>query len=252
MIPKLIHFIWIPSFSAAPEYAEFNISKWKELNPEYEVKVWEEEEILEEINPSRVDVFRSLKMDIKKADFARLEIIVKYGGVYLDCDIDPNRPISYFLNKKKLERPNCDYDVQKKKKIFRNFVKRKVDISQKRLILSREWINPNFKTSIFTPRIRVANGVIISVQGNELLERFLQQQHRNTSQKVLQYLGPHSMTRFLERQRNRMQLDDLCVIPPQHFLWEQKVGPMPKWSIAKHMGKNTWGDHSKFDFWNIR
>jgi hypothetical protein len=251
MIPKIIHFVWIPGFGEAPDYTFYNIELWAKLNPEYKVLIWEEKEVLEIIDSARVDSFRSISgqaSNIKKADFARLEIILRFGGIYLDCDLEPHKSISKFLSKKKLEKPKREEDPNKKI----SFTKKDCDISSKSLILSREWKNPKLKLHIFTPRNRAANGVIMSTKENEILYRFLELHYKDHEKKrVLHYLGPHALTRFLERNSSKFKKDDLVIIPPQHFLWEDKVGKMPKWSISKHMGKNTWGDHSKHDFWNV-
>lgn len=248
VIPKILHFIWIPGFDKAPEYAFENMKKWSELNPDYKIKIWEEDEVLERINPRRVDVYRSIDTPIRRSDFARLEIIIKEGGIYLDCDLEPYNALSRFFKKKKLESPK-EYDTDKKLK----FVKKKVDISSKQLIFSREWKNPDVReTGIFSRlRNRIANGVIMSVPENQILDDFLEENFRSHKKKVLHYLGPHALTVHMARRCRMFHPDQLCIIPPQHFLWERSIGKMPRWSISKHMGQNTWGDHSKPDYWNV-
>lgn len=248
VIPNTIHFIWIPGFDKAPDYALRNIEKWKHLNPEYEFKIWEEKDILDEISPKRVDTYRKIGTEIRRSDFARLEIIIKHGGIYLDCDLEPHKPISAFFNKKKLERPK-GFDIEKRLR----FEKVKVDISSKSLIFSREWKNPNVRETQIFSRLnnRIANGIIMSIKDNYILESFIESNYRNYNKKVLHYLGPHALTVFIARNCRMYHKDQLCIVPPQHFLWERSVGKKPKWSISSHMGKNTWGDHSKPDYWNV-
>jgi hypothetical protein len=249
VIPKIIHFIWIPGFADAPEYSSVNIDLWIQLNPEYEIMIWEESDIVKILSKEKLHIFNKLS-NIKKADFARLEIIIKFGGCYFDCDLEPHKPLSYFFAKKKLHRPKIINNFDSNDKVLK-FEKAVVNVSEKTLILSREWKNPDLRLNFFTPRDRSANGIIISIKNNPILYRFLELNHKNIKKRVLHYLGPHALTMFLQRNSNRFKQSDLSIIPPQHFLWEDKVGKMPRWSISKHMGTNTWGDHTKQDFWNV-
>jgi hypothetical protein len=246
MIPKVIHLLWIPDFSKAPKYALKNLAKWKKLNPDYSVLQWSEEKVLDIIPNERIDVFRSLDMPVKKADFGRLEIIKQFGGYYFDCDLVPNIPLNVFFNLKKIKSPY--YDRKK------NYRIRSVDcdISSKRLIFSREWKNafPD-NSSIFTAMNRIANGVIIAERESEEIESFLDFNCRKTDKKVLKYLGPHSLTNYFMMLAKKSKIDGLAVVPPHYFLWEKSLGNQPDWSVSAHPCENTWGDHSKKNYWDI-
>jgi GT2 family glycosyltransferase len=82
-IPKIIHQIWIGPKPMPSKFME----TWKIKNPDYEYICWTEEKI-KELNFT----FRCQKIiDIVdlyhgKADIMRLEILYKYGGIYLDAD----------------------------------------------------------------------------------------------------------------------------------------------------------------------
>lgn len=248
-IPKKIHFLWIPGFDQAPEYSYKNINLWGHLNPDYEIKVWNEEDVLDLIHTDRIDHYLSIESKIKRSDFARIELLLKEGGIYLDSDLEPRNSLSKFFSKSKLERPRQSRDDISKKIL--KYEKRKVDLSSKKLIFSREWRNPMITTGgLFSTRNRIANGVIMCEPGNALLEEFLDKHYLDDRKTVLHYLGPHVLTKFFTIKSRFIIPEDLCIIPPQHFLWEDQVGKMPRWSISKHMGKNTWGDHSKYDYWN--
>lgn len=84
-IPKIIHYCWFGG--TIPAKFEKYISQWKKKCPEYEFKLW---------NESNVDFDSSeyLKKAVSAgrwafvADFVRLEALYKYGGIYLDTDVE--------------------------------------------------------------------------------------------------------------------------------------------------------------------
>ncbi len=85
-IPKKIHYCWF-SGKPMPDYLEKCIDSWKRVCPDYEIIRWDE---------SNYDVNKNVYMkqayDAGKwgfiPDIARLEILYKYGGIYLDTDVE--------------------------------------------------------------------------------------------------------------------------------------------------------------------
>jgi len=75
--------------------------KWKDLNPEYEIKLYDDELckkfLLEEYSPLHLDVFNYIKDGPIKADFWRVCIINKYGGLYVDAYINPLVPLNTYI-----------------------------------------------------------------------------------------------------------------------------------------------------------
>jgi mannosyltransferase OCH1-like enzyme len=79
-----------------------NVNKWKILNPEYELKLYDDnmckDFLLKEYNQDAVDIFDFLKDGPIKADFWRVCILYKYGGVYADADIVPILPLKLYID----------------------------------------------------------------------------------------------------------------------------------------------------------
>jgi mannosyltransferase OCH1-like enzyme len=79
-IPKIIHIIWIGS-------KRFPYSRWKltyeRLNPTWEIKFWTNGKIPKLINQK---AFIKANSWAAKADILRLELLYKYGGIYIDAD----------------------------------------------------------------------------------------------------------------------------------------------------------------------
>jgi len=81
------------------------IYNWKKLNPNYTVKFYNDNDCLtfleKEYPLSYYLYYKYLSLQNGagpiKADFWRVCILYKYGGVYVDADIEPIKPIDSFL-----------------------------------------------------------------------------------------------------------------------------------------------------------
>lgn len=88
MIPKNIFQSWY-TLNLHPEVQNV-INKIKELNPEYNHKIYTDDEIDKFVNENFqgeiADAYNKLNHIVAKVDFWRYLILYKYGGVYLDMD----------------------------------------------------------------------------------------------------------------------------------------------------------------------
>ena len=79
-------------------YAE----NWRRLNPEYEIKLYDDtmckDFLLTEFSQQHLDLFNYLTDGPIKADFWRLCIVYKYGGLYVDSDIEPIVPLRDYID----------------------------------------------------------------------------------------------------------------------------------------------------------
>ena len=96
MIPKIIY-ICHKNIEIIKPYA----LKWIELNPEYKLELYDDarckEFLLNEFSQAHVDVFDFIPDGPIKADFWRICIMYKYGGVYADADIEPLIPFDKYI-----------------------------------------------------------------------------------------------------------------------------------------------------------
>jgi len=101
MIPKKIHFVWLGNKVIKEEYKNF-IDTFKQLYSDYEVKIWNDNDVLSEgIIPDNLrDFYYDNNFSCAfKADILRYLIIYKHGGFYFDVDFQPIRKIQdCFLN----------------------------------------------------------------------------------------------------------------------------------------------------------
>lgn len=86
MIPKIIHYCWLSKDPLPNQFAD-HLKGWKEKMPDYEFVLW---------NFDRFDINSSVwvreAFEMKKyafaADYIRLYALYKYGGIYMDLDVE--------------------------------------------------------------------------------------------------------------------------------------------------------------------
>lgn len=94
-IPKVIHYCWFGG-KPLPRLAKRCIASWRKHCPDYEIREW---------NEQNYDVSRcSYMYEAYKAgkwafvsDYARIDILHQYGGVYLDTDVELLKSLDPFL-----------------------------------------------------------------------------------------------------------------------------------------------------------
>ena len=95
-IPKIIHYCWFGG-NPLPELAPKCIASWKKFCPDYEIKEWNESNYdVTKINYTK-DAFNH-KQWAFVSDYARLDMIYEYGGIYLDLDVELIKPLDDLLN----------------------------------------------------------------------------------------------------------------------------------------------------------
>lgn len=95
MIPKIIHYCWFGG-KEKPDSVKKYMNTWKRYCPDYEIKEW---------NESNFDIYENdycrEAYEAKKwafvADMARLVVLEKYGGIYMDTDVEVVRPFDDLL-----------------------------------------------------------------------------------------------------------------------------------------------------------
>jgi mannosyltransferase OCH1-like enzyme len=97
-MPRLLHLVWVGK-AKQPEYLQKHILKWKELMPEWTIRLWTNEDLHnEEVETDVLMKIHEADKGTQKADILKYYIVWKYGGIYVDADVDPTRslePIIY-------------------------------------------------------------------------------------------------------------------------------------------------------------
>ena len=85
-IPKIIHYCWFGG-KPLPEKAKQCIRSWRKFCPDYEIKEWNEKNY----DLNSCDYIREAYQEKKWAfvsDYARFDILYRYGGLYFDTDVE--------------------------------------------------------------------------------------------------------------------------------------------------------------------
>lgn len=96
MIPKIIHYCWFGR-SAMSDLAVKCIDSWKRILPDYELKLWNEDNF-----PIHDNMYAKEAYEAKKyafvADYFRLWVLYYFGGIYMDTDVEVLKPLDDFLS----------------------------------------------------------------------------------------------------------------------------------------------------------
>jgi len=96
MIPKIIHYCWL-SGDEFPPLIQKCMQTWKENLHRWEFRLWDKS-CLEEIDEPWVHEAYKAKVYSHASDYIRLYAIYKYGGFYLDTDVEVLKDFSSLLS----------------------------------------------------------------------------------------------------------------------------------------------------------
>lgn len=86
VIPKIIHYCWF-GFGPIPDSHKRWMESWHKFCPDYEIKEWNENNYDISKNVYMKQAYENKKWGFVP-DYARLDIIYQYGGIYLDTDVE--------------------------------------------------------------------------------------------------------------------------------------------------------------------
>lgn len=86
MIPKIIHYCWFGG-QPLPQSAIECISSWKKYFSDYQIIEWNEQNYDCSKNAYIKEAYEAKKYAFV-SDYARFDILYKYGGIYFDTDVE--------------------------------------------------------------------------------------------------------------------------------------------------------------------
>jgi hypothetical protein len=84
VIPRVFHHIWLGGQPMPAEYERF-AETWQSLHPRWQMRMWTDETLPTLRNRWAFEGSNSLS---GKANIARYEILLRYGGIYIDTDFE--------------------------------------------------------------------------------------------------------------------------------------------------------------------
>lgn len=95
LIPKKIHYMWLGK-KELPKNLEKCIESWKKYCPEYDIICWNEDNYDISKNDYMREAYEAKAYGFVP-DYARLDILYTYGGIYLDTDVELIKPLDDLL-----------------------------------------------------------------------------------------------------------------------------------------------------------
>lgn len=99
MIPRTFHHIWVGG--PIPEHLTDYIESWQRVHPDWSHRLWTDGDLDWLTNQTlfdRVDeIVGPAEVGQLRSDIARLEILARHGGVYIDCDMEARKPFDPLL-----------------------------------------------------------------------------------------------------------------------------------------------------------
>lgn len=92
MIPKIIHYVWL---GGDDKSIKPYIKTWQKYNPSYELMRWDESNI--DFSLPYLKTALRQKNYANISNLARLQVLKKYGGIYIDTDVRALKSFDTFL-----------------------------------------------------------------------------------------------------------------------------------------------------------
>ena len=96
MIPKTIHYCWFGK-SEMPQLAKDCIASWHQFMPDWEYKLWNEDNFDVNCTPYTAEAYAAKKYAFV-SDYVRLWALEQDGGVYLDTDVEVFKSLDDLLS----------------------------------------------------------------------------------------------------------------------------------------------------------
>lgn len=91
-IPRVFHRIWLDGPEPAEQFGW--LESWRRYHPTWQIRTWTDENLPPLQNQRWFDRAAS---PAQRSDIARYELLARYGGVYLDGDMEALQPIDPLL-----------------------------------------------------------------------------------------------------------------------------------------------------------
>ena len=214
MIPKIVHQIWWQE--DAPEYVHQSVSAVKAMNENWVHKLWDDRSLRSacgDIDEEVLSCYDGFTLMHQKIDLGRLAVLYLHGGVSLDMDITPVKPLD------DLSMP------------FRIAVSRSPVRSSQNFILSGGM------------KKACNNALIICEKENDVIRKVINRviRTKNYQSWISNYFtiqwttGPFNFSKVIEENRN-----DVTILDPKYFEFDGSPGRKDPDSIIFHHHTNTW------------
>mmetsp|Transcript_142408 Transcript_142408/g.262472 ORF Transcript_142408/g.262472 Transcript_142408/m.262472 type:complete len:647 (-) Transcript_142408:206-2146(-) len=99
-IPRLLHQSW--KNSLVPSSLTIYAATWRVMHPKWTFRFWSDhdnERLWQVEAPNMLDMYRSFRTGVMRADATRLLYMLRHGGVYADFDVEPCQNLDQLLKR---------------------------------------------------------------------------------------------------------------------------------------------------------
>lgn len=97
MIPKTIHYVWVGP-KPLPEADRQRVDAWRHMLPDWQIVAWDNDKV--DYSSSFVRQAYSVRAWNRVSDYTRMDALARFGGVYLDTDVDLIKSLDPLLSLK--------------------------------------------------------------------------------------------------------------------------------------------------------
>jgi inositol phosphorylceramide mannosyltransferase catalytic subunit len=93
-IPRVVHRVWVAGGELPPESLSFE-ETWRRHHPDWEMRLWRDDDVQALIPAESLARCQSAS---EISNLARYAILARFGGVYIDTDVECRRPLDALLS----------------------------------------------------------------------------------------------------------------------------------------------------------
>lgn len=161
-IPKIVHYCWFGK-KEKPESVKKCIDSWKKFLPDYELMEWNEDNF----NIDKLQYTKEAYAARKYAfvsDVARIEALYRYGGIYMDTDVEVLKSFSPLLDAR------CILGMEEKEYVATSFM-----AFEKGHSLVKQFLNLYENLSFYDEKGQIITGTNVAKLTNMLVEKGFKQ-----------------------------------------------------------------------------
>lgn len=211
-IPKVIHYAWLGEGEKPTEILEC-IDSWKKQCPDYEIVCWNEDNYDVYQNRYMRESYKAKKYAFT-ADFLRLDILYRHGGIYLDTDVKLLQSLDTVLH-------NQAFAVY------------------------LEWAVPTFAIC----GCRAGLPIFKELRDNPRSTLPFLEPDGTYNQKISSYYEVDILEKYgFRKDFSPQTIKDLTMYPPQYFSISGRLGlcaPITERTIGVHYCYRTWADSNR-------
>ena len=95
MIPKIIHYVWVGP-QPLPDIDRRRVDAWRNLLPDWEIRSWGNDDV--DFSSRYLRAAYAVRAWNRVSDYMRVDVLSRFGGVYLDTDVDLIQSLDPLLN----------------------------------------------------------------------------------------------------------------------------------------------------------